>query len=712
MPHLFESNILFYSSELAALGIPKTTIYRHKDLGYLEEVQAKGGSAFVFSSMARNWREKIQAFYNGDVLQHVQFQTIDDRLRCPVGDQEVLRQYRLDSGVALDRKRMTMYQQACALLALLKELKPFSPYRVMDFGVQCKADFLKLVYDYIGFKGLKLPRSKRLLQTLKRYIQEGATAIISGKLGMRNAAKIGQQEIDLLVALYADVNGRKFTKRQVWEQFKFIAKEKGWKHCESITYQAVAKVLTDHTGEWFQARHGEKVTQLDRTLSIQRVRPTKPNLVWQLDGTPEHVWYYCPDRKTVDRLYVLKVMDACTWRIMGYSIGTVENSNLVFEAMKMACKLNGTKPREVRVDKGSAMQAQQTKDLMQQLGANFFPTKSGNARGKTIESWQKHFNQKVLTHFVNKSGGNITAKDLNSQQNPDAFKRNYKSYPTKEELIGQIRLAMELWNESPTSTKSQSKGKTPNEIYTTKEHGGHDLDTLEQFNLFAVWRRKGKAFRAYKMDYKGIQVEIDKLQYRYLPELPADKLAAFLNKHMGTTTFYIKYDPSDLSQVALYVLPQGAKKAAPNMRFLCHAVIKKMVSETPLEGTPEDRRQLRHYRTVQDEQMQQPKDSMEARRQRLEDANILTGAIDIQKVYKDRYNAAKIAVERQRLLGYDNTLPADRNRELSRESMEAGDPHLKDYFEASADPEEPEDLYLKDIDFGGFDDDYNDPYLG
>ena len=667
MVMIVRNNVGLPINSLIELGVNNKTIYNYIEKGKVRTIEAADGRKFLlFDSLKQQWQDLVNKFFGGNAKRHAQFNLIEKVAKCSQEDRYILQKYRLANGQALDSKRRTMYEKCCGLLALLARLMPINEERVEAFGEETKQGFWDMIYAFIKDRGLKLPKSYRLLQNLKKYQEEGATAVVSKKLGMKNRQKLGQVERDTIIALYSDIHGRKFTKKQVWKQFVHIAKKQGWVHCVDITYQQVANVLTDTTGEWIGDRHGKKHHMLNRELVINRRRASRPNLVYQIDGTPAHLWYWDAERKIIDKLYVLKVMDAHSWKIVGYSIGKSEVSTLVFEALKMACVMNQTKPLEIRTDKGSAMQSGETKALFEALGANYFPTATGRARAKTIEAWEKHYNQQILTWYTNKSAGNIDSKTLDSKSNPDKLRKLAKYFPTKEELVERISLSIHLWNERPEA----KTGKSPNQkFYNGKASGGEPLELMEQIDLFFIWRKKGKKFRSYGFTYEGLEMIVNGEKYRYLPALEARELAAFMNKHTDVSRFFVKYDPSDLEQIALYTLPEGAEEAAENMRFVCDALIKGKTAETPMDATEQERQLLQKYREVQKQQWEQPQERMEERRQSLAAQNILSGAIELEAVHKDRLNAASLLVEQERAMGFHTAISEDRNRKLSRDSL-------------------------------------------
>lgn len=488
-------------------------------------------------------------------------------------------------------------------------------------------------------------------------------AVISKKFGNDNRSKINSHVASLLIGLYADQKGRKFNMMQVYEQYNSIAERK---KLPKLGYSAVAKFLQQQRGAWEQERHGSKHFKLHKTITANRRALSGRNMVWQLDGTPQAVWYYCPKTKQPQKLYALIVMDVLSQKVVGCSIGYTETSNLVFEGIKMGCKMEGIKPKEIRSDKGSAMVSGETKELFENLGCLAYPTATGNARAKKIESMQQHINEKVIKYFENRSGWNITTKSLDSKQNPDKFRVNWKDFPSKTEVAAQIRLAMAMWNEM----EIKKYGKSPNEIYEQAEEKGLPITQLELIEQFYIWRKRGKKLLSYRFDYRGLTMDVGGERYRYIPDVEtAKELAAFVNKHADVTDFYVKYDPSDMSEIGMYVLPNGEEASPENMRLLCYGRLKGFTAETALDATPEEIERLAFIQEAQKEQVSQAEQRIVEIRAQLEAENLLTGVIDLSTVQKDKYNAAKLQVERNELMGFGSTISEDVKRRQSKNSL-------------------------------------------
>lgn len=681
---------LYVSFEaLESIGIKGSTIWNgtyrsSQNWQSIPDPQDARRRLIAYEPLADKYKQMIHARY-GDPYEWLKVQFISDRLVEREEDIQAINEYRTEQGEQLSQNKRKAYRKACSLLAFLDELPRLSKSVVKGFGFSSASDFWESVYQYIKGHNICLPSSARLKRKLKEYQKVGAIAVFHGGLGNKNSRKIDKTALSIIVKLMQDEYGRKFSKKEVWRQFKAMAK----KHeigIEDITYQCVWKHINQYEHLWYAGRHGNKEFMLKKELVINQEKASQPHLQWQIDGTPDPLWYYDPIRKTLDKLYVMVVMDSHSDAIVGYAIGESETMNLVFAALKMAIKVHGVKPHELRSDNGSAMKGGETRALIHQLGIRFKPSKVGRARARTIEREQGGWMHNACQYFINKSGANITAHSMDAKQNAEKVKLHYKDYPNREELIEQLHLSIALHNNWKIEGKPTRKERLNEPCPDARTVDIHEI--MEQFY---VYRKKGSKYMTYRISPDGLTMQVAKQEYKYLPQVAnAAEMANFINKHSNYTKFYVKYDPSDLEQVALYRLPESAPKEDEEyFRFVEWATIKTKAKQYEGDASDEDKKLLEFYQEVQKAQSTEVQKELEQQRTELEALNILAGAIDIQDVRKDDYNAAKIDVQRLQALGYTNTT-LNQDQEQYLEPIETIEETQKDTDEV--------DLYNGDFD--------------
>jgi integrase-like protein len=532
-----------------------------------------------------------------------------------------------------------------------------------------KNDLYPAITQQITTKSLHLPKSYRKLRERVTKYKETGIICQFGKIDNSNRQRLTNKHTELLIAIAGDEQARQLTYTQIYAAFIAKCKELGWSEMlepKPIHFQAVYKNIRANENKFYLALNGYKYWLNDKELIVNMEKASAPNIHWQLDGTPEALWYYDNNRKIIDKVYVFKVMDSYSWKIVGYAISNTETSQAVMNAVKNACSTTGIKPYQFLYDKGSSLTSGDTQQMLENLSKYHFAAASGRARSKTIEPWQAHMNRVVYSWYENNSGGNITATSLRSRANDDYIKKHRKEFPSKHDLIGQIHFAFSLWN-----NMEMGDGRTPSQKYQDKSKRDPMLLTFEdRVNNFWVFRTRGKKkMLSYPFTNQGIEVYYGKNNLvRYLPEFDdPTELAMFMNLHVGVSRFYIKYDPSDLENIALFHLTQGKEETPANMQFVTYVSTKQKTKQALADYEDGDGEQLAFYRKVQKEQKRLVSEEMNGRRERLAAENILLGAIPVGEVYKDAHNQAKIELQRIQQLGYAESCTIEEQQRMQAE---------------------------------------------
>lgn len=291
--------------------------------------------------------------------------------------------------------------------------------------------------------GQKVNNVQVLKRKVKAYKLEGVAAVVAKRTGLQNAKKLTEMQENLLIQLYADPRKADFdTVHRLLEE---ASTTYGWplvslSTCKAFLMKPATRAL------WTAPRHGAKVWHDQFDPIISREAPSFANALWVLDGTPLEL-YYRDGKKAHNRFEIFVVLDAHSWKVVGYAMGRSENSAIVRQALRMACRMEGAVPHQVLSDNSSAIKSGEIQQLLGQLAAHVTPAQVGNARTKIIEPFFKHLNARVLKWMPNYSGSNITAKSLNSHINPDAAKAEMKLFPQENEALEQVHLAIATWNE-------------------------------------------------------------------------------------------------------------------------------------------------------------------------------------------------------------------------------------------------------------------------
>lgn len=651
----YDNKMWLRLQDLIDWGIPHRTLHNTKnDLETLED----GGVFIAYDSLRASWQEKIQETLGCSPWEFYRYKLIDQDLRLKVDDLEDIEQYTLPDGTKLSQEAKQTAKKACQFLCWIGRGK----MELNKYLLQKLQDFWGMARGYVKLRGLDLPSSRKLESKWLEYLRCGAEAVIPKRYGKRNAAKVNQVHIELLTELMAD--GRKFSKREVMRQFRAIAAERGWEEVTAISDSALYLYINSRAGYWEAERHGAKWFMLNRQLVINQRRASQPHAQWQADGTPAALWYKDEDGN-IGKLYVLTIMDSHSFSVVGYAIGETENTALVAEGLKIAMKTQGKKPWELRTDKGSAFSNGETKSLLNNLGITWKPTGTGRARAKSIEVMQGWWMRRITIYYANKSGMNLNTTTEDSRMNQDYFKANKELLPDKQGLVAQIRESLAIWN----NTKGED-GRTPSERLQDPCPGAKTVDAGTMVEQFGLWRKKGKKLVKYQFGIEGLEMQVGGQIFRYLPIADTEKAqAALLQKIMFTEVFYVKYDPTDVETISLYILPSGEKEEEEKLRFWGYAELKHLSAQVWHEAKEQEKSAFKKQRTIQSEQTNWIKEEGKRRKALLEAENVLSGAVSLERVQKDALNAAKLELQRLEALGYDHSTAETERKTQSSKSL-------------------------------------------
>ncbi|MEY4903066.1 MAG: hypothetical protein RLZZ292_881 [Bacteroidota bacterium] len=416
---------------------------------------------------------------------------------------------------ATDRTR------GAAWLAILSSIKGKAMLR--ELGFETKVQLYESAIAHLKanpIRGLNVSNVRVLERRIEQYNTEGFKSMIqqySSKTGenANRATLLKNEEAQkYLIATYSKEN--KPTFRRTTDVFNAAALKYGW---EQITESTAYKYLKQPSIErvWYLARHGEKAWYNRYDTTILREQVSAPNAMWMIDGTPIDLYFQSTKQvwdekaqkhKTVsthyNRIYCFFIIDAHSWKIVGYALSKTETANLVRDALKNAVRNTGCLPHQLQSDKGAAITAQEhLKGMLEKV--YHVPTRPYSPKGKQIEGIIGHFQGMVLRYFPNWAGMNITAKSQNSRFNPEYIEAQKKDLPNVEGVTAQIKEAIEEWNSMATKGRN-----APNDKYIATESVGTSIETIGYISLFL-----DAASHQYKYQTWGISLQIEGKHYTY-----------------------------------------------------------------------------------------------------------------------------------------------------------------------------------------------------
>jgi len=295
-----------------------------------------------------------------------------------------------------------------------------------------------------------LPENPRRLQDkYNQYVREGYAALITGRFGTRNAAKVNDDiKESLLVQLIADA--RNLDNAQIADLYNLVAGLQQW-----------AQITPDTVRRWREkndlitagGRLGATRFRNQKTMQAKRERPALPLLYWTLDGWTAELLY----QKTglnkkggnvttyTNRLTLVVVLDPCYNYPIGYAIGTHENPALIKEALRDAAnhtaELFGQRYRTNQLQSDNYGRGALT-PLYQTMGDKYTPARAHNAKAKVIEPYFYYLNKTYCQYFKNWAGFGITS-NKNLQPNSEFINKHRHSFPDEKGCREQLTMIIE-----------------------------------------------------------------------------------------------------------------------------------------------------------------------------------------------------------------------------------------------------------------------------
>ena len=499
-------------------------------------------------------------------------------------------------------------------------------------GFESKAGLLNAVLEHLqneNLEGLKVTNVRVLQRKITSFKKSGPQVLINANYGNIKAQKLGEDQKATLRELYSQHNAFHFT--QVAFQFNKMAMIKQW---PALSLYSVKTYLSSPAvaAECQRDRYGIKHHMNYHEIAMGRKRPDAPNRLWVMDGSPIEL-FYREGKNIRKRVYGFLVIDAYSWKIVGYSLGQSETEAIVFTALKNACASTGRLPRQLMFDNSSAIKSNAMMEWYKDITTLATPMRVGNAKAKVIEPLQGHMNTQILKYYDNYAGGNITAKSKEARVNEEWLKNHPECIPNIKGVTEQITAAVEAWN-NRTVIEFDA---TPNELQQI-EPDGIELTLDSTISLFwkYVMDRKAVLKNIY-YTRNGITFQLNNKKYTYMA-YDADGLPdkKFHLEHMDDK-FNIKYDPDDLEMIALY---QNGKQV-----YLCQE--RHEVPMALIEQTKADREHMKGIRKRNVEMLEEIDNKRKDTRQRVEDLELvdahgyLKAPVPVRNIQKDHLNDAE-----------------------------------------------------------------------
>ncbi len=565
----YQNNILcVHSSWIVESGIISEPNYKQMcSRGHLKKLTTGGNgrkALIQFDTMRSDIKDKVIALA-GDPYAKVTTITFTDYIEQDQKAYDFYRNFTLDSGEALPEKNIMEY---CTNVNVANAISHIVNSKVSQR--KALAGSKLNVWDKIATVVSELPKhtyphslpsnSRRLKDKVNQYLNEGYGIFIHKSFGSKNAEKINDDAKAFVLARWCDRVKRVASYGQLLREYNIEAQEQDWKIIKSE--QSLINFLTDPKIEplWYSYRFGELKFKEKFTMSFKTALPSMRDSLWYSDGTKVNL-YYQDENGKMKTTNVYEVMDAYSEVFLGYHVSASEDYEAGYQAYKMAIKVSGHRPYQVKFDNGSGNTKLKNGGFFDKICRLAIKTQPYNGKSKTIESAFGRFQTQFLAQEWNWTGQNITAKKVSSHPNMEFILANVDKLPTLDEAIAIYIKRRTEWNQAP----HHATGLPRIDMYfDSMNPEAPEVSPFQMVDFFWIERNAPITCNS-----GGVSFTEKKRQYDYVV-YKEDSRTIDQDWHIRNVNqkFHIKFDPDDMSLIYLY------KKTPLGLKFECAAETK------------------------------------------------------------------------------------------------------------------------------------------
>lgn len=442
----FNNKLCVTHAELTDGIVSKSLIDKWQSSGKVERVRrgCNGNSAlFAVDSLPLKYKVEIYR-RNPDMKAQAESKPFIETIEPDGVALDFYQKYELDDSKYLPTEKQNEYANNAAILNAFRViLERSNSQRARQSHKRVnKTEFWKKAAQALPRLADRFPHSlpenpRRLQEKFNQYQREGYPALVTGKYGTRNAAKIDDDTKEsLLVQLIADA--RNLDNAQIARLYNLVAEAQKW---DTITGAAVGVWRNKCDLVTAGGRLGTTRFRNQKTMQVKRSRPTLPLLYWTMDGWTAELLYQKTEERNgrvvttyTNRLTIVVVLDPCLNYPVGYAIGERENPELIKAALRNAAnhtaELFGCRYRVNQLQSDNYGRGNLT-PVYKVMGDKYTPARTHNAKAKVIEPWFGFFNKKYCKLCKNSSGFGITS-NKNLQPNSEFLNKNRHNFPDAE----------------------------------------------------------------------------------------------------------------------------------------------------------------------------------------------------------------------------------------------------------------------------------------
>ena len=319
----------------------------------------------------------------------------------------------------------------------------------------------------------------RVLGNVRR---KGIEAVaVDGRAINTGHAKIYSQEIWDRVLFYV-MNDRKFSSAHIRT---FLLKD--FKNqripSDSMIKINVRKMLQNN--EVYAKRFGIAAAKAQLPYN-PLMAPEKTNIQWQIDGWTLPFWVN--GKKSMERWTIVRVIDACSRKILGYRVAKSEDIKSIIGALEDAVRNTGQIPKELIMDKHSASKTNEFTsfiEVVEKLGCKVIATL--NPQSKAYIERHNQYLDRICKEYPEWLGQGISSKKP-IRRSPEAMKElaKTKNQLSPNEVVARGLIIVEKFNQMELKPIGNI---SPSEKYQSTHSGGITVDDTEMQKIFRVGKQ-------------------------------------------------------------------------------------------------------------------------------------------------------------------------------------------------------------------------------
>ncbi|SEF86902.1 hypothetical protein [Parabacteroides chinchillae] len=470
-----------------------------------------------------------------------------------------------------------------------------------EFGIKTKEAFYEACATILHKKqleGFMITTGGSLRKKLHYFPadeSEQYAFFVTNRFGNDNARKLGKYKLvdedtgeikrfdiheALILKLWMNFGGSaKETKVALWSQYE---RDIQWLGEKVLSYSTFCHYtnMYDTRLKTYKERHGWKAYASTFLSYIPSESLRYGNSLWCADGSGTLAYSYLDKTGKLRsmRLYIIMVTDVATGKIVGWAPAIKgqhkETPEMVKQAVLMG--LEGCGRREIMEfvsDNHGAFTGGESVEFLTQVCRKVRTIEAHNSQANYAETQFRLFKKTIRNEF-NWLGSSWGSTDIENTANEDYL--NKETFPSYEEVIGQIARKIDDWNNQVTRT-----GESRTELYAESIHPeANEIDSR-------VWRHVAGNYTKQEITRQRGNIVIEKAGQKYMFEIPdVASISEVIRNYLGYAATVEAHMYWDEEECDLYTMDG-------RFMFTCFAARKAVKSHA--EETEETAHNLGHH---------------------------------------------------------------------------------------------------------------------